>query len=143
MSLSAFYRGKLHSALFLEVVQTSGSRHAALPRESSGFVGHFLAAETSVALRAFSVKHDFMSIQLAPELEAQVLGLLGKYGCHTPEEVIRAALRRLDESRSLIPAENQLSFAEFQELLATLPFEEPTPGLPADFTRADLYDDHD
>jgi hypothetical protein len=79
-----------------------------------------------------------MSIQLAPELEAQVLGLLGKNGCHTPDEVIRAALRQFNEGTVPIPPENQLSLAEFRELLASIPFEDPTPILPADFSRADL-----
>ena len=32
---------------------------------------------------------------------------------------------------------------EFLRLLDSLPFDEPLPGLPTDFSRADLYADHD
>ena len=83
-----------------------------------------------------------MSIQLAPDLEAEVLGLLGKNGCRTPDEVIRAALRRFGDAAAGVATDAEAArraalIANWDSFVASVP-----PGNPnLDASREAIHGD--
>lgn len=80
-----------------------------------------------------------MHFSISPDLEQLIAQQAQALGFESPE----AFLRHLVESGQRACAPKELTDAEFFRLLAELASEPNLPGLPADFSRADLYSDHD
>ena len=80
-----------------------------------------------------------MDLSISPDLERLITEQAVALGFASPE----AFLRALVIGDSSVPAPAELSDTEFARLLDELSSNEDLPTLPADFSRADIYADHD
>ncbi|MBI3838892.1 MAG: hypothetical protein HY288_13295 [Planctomycetia bacterium] len=80
-----------------------------------------------------------MDLSISPDLERLIAEQAVAMGFASPEEFLRALVTR----DSAVSAPSELSNAEFLQLWDSLASDEEMPSLPADFSRADIYADHD
>lgn len=80
-----------------------------------------------------------MQISLSPDLERLIAEQAQALGYATPEEYLRTVIGTPPGDR--LPS--QISDDEFSQILDELGAEENLPSLPAGFSRADIYADHD
>lgn len=80
-----------------------------------------------------------MNMSIPPELERRIAQEAEAAGYASVEAFLRAVLN--SAGRTAMP--QALSDAEFFRLLDELASDEDLPTLPADFSRADIYADHD
>jgi len=76
---------------------------------------------------------------ILPDLKRLILEQAHTIGNSTVEDYLRVVLGADVSRRTQFP----LSDAEFESILADLSSDGDLPSLPADFTRADIYSEHD
>lgn len=84
-----------------------------------------------------------MSLSISPELERRLIEQASAAGYSSVEDYLLAIVARECQAVDVESAVVPLTGEELDKLLASLAFEEPVPLLPADFSRADIYLDHD
>jgi hypothetical protein len=84
-------------------------------------------------------KEYAMDLSISPDLQRLIAEQAIALGYASPEAFLRALVAG-DSEVSALP---KLNSDEFFRLLDELSAEEDLPSLPADFSRADIYADHD
>ncbi len=84
-----------------------------------------------------------MSISISPELERRLIEQATAAGYSSVESYLIAIVSREGEAGLAESVVVPPTGAELDALLESLAFDEPVPPLPADFSRADIYADHD
>lgn len=80
---------------------------------------------------------------MAPQLSDQLKRLIAQEASAQGYSSSEAFLRSLLESKAVSPTPESLTDEEFEQLLHELTSETELPTLPANFSREDIYADHD